>query len=72
MRVMPRALNVLLAWIATALGMGEILFYLPRTLLVVLSICATAGITWALLHRFGIPRRSIQRAADRMRRELGY
>ena len=69
---MPRALNVSLAWIATVLGAGEILFYLPRTLLVVLSICLTASITWALLHRFGIPRRSIEQAADRRRRECGY
>lgn len=69
---MPRALNVTLAWIATALGAGEILFYLPRTFLVTLGICMAAAVTWALLHRFGVSRRSIEQATERERRENGY
>lgn len=69
---MPRTLNVTLAWIATALGAGEILFYLPRTLLVALAILVTAGLSWMFLHRFGVSRDSIERAAEATRRAHGY
>jgi len=69
---MPRTLNVTLAWVATAVGIGEILFYLPRTLLVALSVVAIAALTWMLLHRFGVSRRSADADAERMRRECGY
>lgn len=69
---MPRMLNVALAWIATAIGAAEILFYLPRTLLVMICVTAIALITWALLHRFGVSQRKVERDTERRRRELGY
>jgi hypothetical protein len=69
---MPRTLNVALAWIATAAGAAEILFYLPRTWLIALSVPITAVVTWLLLHKFGVSRRAIVRAAEQRRRQLGY
>lgn len=65
-------LNVTLAWIATAVGAAEILFYLPRTLLVMIGVIGTAGITWSFLNRFGVLNRTIERNIERQRRKLGY
>jgi len=69
---MPRALNAALAWMATAAGMAEILFYLPRTWLITIGVVLTAVVTWLLMHRFGISRKAIARAAEQRRRHLGY
>jgi hypothetical protein len=69
---MPPRLNWTLAWIATIAGVLEIAFFLPRTILVSAAIVATALITWALLHRFGVPDRITKQAAERQRRNLGY
>jgi membrane protein implicated in regulation of membrane protease activity len=69
---MPRALNVALAWIATIAGMAEILFYVPRSWLIALSVIVSAILTWLLLHRFGVSRKAIARSADQRRRQLGY
>lgn len=69
---MPRATNVALAWIATAAGVGEILFYLPRTWLIALAVVMTAVVTWLLLHKFGISHRTIAQDVEHQRRLLGY
>lgn len=69
---MPRALNVALAWIATAAGVAEILFYLPRSWLITLLVVNAALLTWSLLHKYGISDGAIEREAERRRRELGY
>jgi hypothetical protein len=69
---MPRTVNLALAWIATAAGAAEILFYLPRTWLIAISAVTTAGVTWLLLHKFGVSSRAIARNAEQRRRQLGY
>lgn len=69
---MPRTLNVALAWIATTAGVAEILFYLPRSWLIAISVVTTAVVTWLLLHKFGVSRRAVTRSAERRRQQLGY
>lgn len=69
---MPRVLNAIFAWIATGIGALEILSWLPSTALVALAVFITAIVTWFLLHKFGIPRRAIERSVERQRRECGY
>jgi len=68
----PPLLNWMLAWIATAIGMAEILSWLPRSWLVTTSVIVVALLTWGALHRFGISRRRIHDQAAHNRAKLGY
>jgi 4-hydroxybenzoate polyprenyltransferase len=70
--VIPRPLNWLLAWIATAIGVAEALSWLPRSALITLGVIVVAVATWAILHRFSIPMRRIDTDAIDRRRKLGY